>query len=215
MTDAKCSDIESVTLAMTKLEGVTNELAASKAAYVSILKKNGELREMLQSVEEKASAIGRLAKEKCGKLKNENEKLKEQLQQQGRLICYIGDGTEHGPIMQKSMMSISIAGIATIKQDAAQVILSDQRLGQLPTFFKLADEFNAKQRFNLAWPLLMDSIDIFTTVFVHFGLVYSVLFAYTGTLVSALNANRPLQAYKREETTEHTGLVSSYARFTD
>ena len=83
MTETKCSDIESVTLAMTKLEGVTNELAASKAAYVSILKKNGELREMLQSVEEKASAIGRLAKEKCGKLKNENEKLKEQLQQQG------------------------------------------------------------------------------------------------------------------------------------
>ena len=52
--------------------------------------------------------------------------------------------------------------------------------------FELADEFNAKQRFNLAWPFLMDVVDIFTTVFVHFGLTYSVLFAYTGTRVSAL-----------------------------
>ena len=142
-------------------------------------------------------------------------KLIEQLQQEGRFVCYIGDGTQHGAIMKKTMMSISIGGIATIKEDAAQVVFTDKHLGQLPTFFELADQFNGKQRFNLAWPLLMDSIDIFTTVFVHFGLVYSVLFAYTGTLVSALNANRPLQAYKREETTEHTGLVSSYARFTD
>jgi len=141
-------------------------------------------------------------------------KLIEQLQQQGRFVCYIGDGTQHAPMMEKAMMSISIGGAATIKDDAAQVILTDQHLGQLPAFFELADQFNAKQRFNLAWPFLMDTIDIFTTVFVHFGLTYSVLFAYTGTLVSALNAKRPLQDYQREQTEEHKQVVQSYARLT-
>lgn len=142
-------------------------------------------------------------------------KLIEQLQQQGRFVCYIGDGTQQAAVMEKSMMSISIGGAATIKQDVAQVVLTDKHLGQLPKFFELAEQFNAKQRFNLAWPFLMDVVDIFTTVFVHFGLTYSVLFAHTGTLVSALNAKRPLEAYKREETTEHKGLVPSYARLTD
>lgn len=142
-------------------------------------------------------------------------KLIEQLQQQGRFVCYIGDGTKQTAVMKKAMMSISIGGAATIKHDVGQVVLTDKHLGQLPKFLELADQFNAKQRFNLAWPFFMDVVDIFTTVFVHFGLTYSVLFAYTGTLVSALNAKRPLQAYQREETTEHKGLVPSYARLTD
>ena len=141
-------------------------------------------------------------------------KLIEQLQQQGRFVCYIGDGTRHTAVMQKAMMSISIGGAATIKHDVAQVVLSDKHLGQLPNFFELAEQFNAKQRFNLGFPFLMDMVDIFTTVFVHFGLTYSVIFAYTGTLVSALNAKRPLQAFQRKETAEHKGQVQSYARLT-
>ena len=124
----------------------------------------------------------------------------ERLQMEGKFVCYVGNGVEDAVIMKKVQVSVSTGGPATIATDAAQIILIDQHLNQLGSLFDLAEKFTAKQRFNLALPLLMDLVDIGTTVFMHLGLTYSLLFAYSGVLISAINAKLPLIRYQRQES---------------
>ena len=124
----------------------------------------------------------------------------ERLQMEGKFVCYVGNGVEDAVIMKKVQVSVSTGGPATIATDAAQIILIDQDLNQLGSLFDIAEKFTSKQRFNLALPLLMDLIDISTTVFMHLGLTYSLLFAYSGVLISAINAKLPLIRYQRQES---------------
>ena len=124
----------------------------------------------------------------------------ERLQMEGKFVCYVGNGVEDAVIMKKVQVSVSTGGPATIATDAAQIILIDQDLNQLGSLFDIAEKFTSKQRFNIAFPLLMDLIDISTTVFMHLGLTYSLLFAYSGVLISAINAKLPLIRYQRQES---------------
>ena len=55
----------------------------------------------------------------------------EQLQQEGRSVCYIGDGINDAIALKKAEVSISFRGASTIAMDTAQVILMDQSLNQL------------------------------------------------------------------------------------
>ena len=67
----------------------------------------------------------------------------------------------------------------------------DPRLRGVLGIFGLARLFFAKQRFNLLAPFGIDLIDISTTVFLHFGLFYSVLLSYAGLLTGMAQANMP------------------------
>ena len=113
------------------------------------------------------------------------------LQSGGRMVCYVGDGIDDERIVQNALVAVSTRGAATIESDAAQVVLVSNDLRLLPPLFAMARQFASKQGFNLSWPLLMDLLDIGTTVFVHFGLVYSLLFNYSGQLLSMANARLP------------------------
>jgi hypothetical protein len=85
---------------------------------------------------------------------------------------------------------------------SAHIVLLDNDLGQLGRCFDLAAAFVAKQGFSLMTPIGFDLVDITTTVFVHLGLVYSVLYNYTGLLLGAANARvRPAPAPDKETST--------------
>ncbi len=128
--------------------------------------------------------------------------LLERLQISGRLVCYVGDGITHASVMAKAFVGISLAGAATVAEDAAPIVFASKALFPLPNLFDLATQFIAKQGFNLAWPLLMDLVDIGTTVFFHMGLIYSVCFSYSGLLLSTLNARTPLWRYRRSQAAQ-------------
>ncbi len=112
----------------------------------------------------------------------------ERLQQGGRFVCYVGTGHEDDLVMEKATVAIAHRRLTTLTTNAAQVVLLDKDLGQLGRFFDLAAAFIMKQGFNLLAPVGVDLVDIATTVFIHFGLVYSVLFNYMGLLLSAAQA---------------------------
>lgn len=117
--------------------------------------------------------------------------LVENLQQGGRFICYIGAGQDDDPVMAKATVAIAQRGLATLTTNAAQVVLLDNDLRQLGHFFTLGAAFMAKQSFNLLTPIGLDLVDITTTLLIHFGLFYSVLFNYAGLLLSAAQAHLP------------------------
>lgn len=127
----------------------------------------------------------------------------ESLQMGGRFICYVGNGVTDAIVMKKALISIAVQNTETIETNAAQIVLVDKDLGQLDQIFELVAQFGSKQGFNVVWPLLMDLISFGTTVFMNLGIVYSLLFNYSGMLVSALNTRLPLIQYENAKESAH------------
>lgn len=144
---------------------------------------------------------------------SERAELLERLQIGGRLLCYVGSGREDADVMAKALATVIIpaAGefatreqftsqevMSLLKTTQAQVVLLEKDLKHLDQLFALVTQFGLNQGANIAWPLVMDLVDITTTVFIHFGLTYSVLFSYSGLLVSALLTRLPLVRYRQQ-----------------
>ncbi|MEZ4661089.1 MAG: hypothetical protein R2911_26360 [Caldilineaceae bacterium] len=123
--------------------------------------------------------------------------LLERLQRNGRLVCYMGSGADESIVMDKALVSVVMPSVGAqpsklFESTGADVVIVEKDLNRLVQLFDMAARFGASQGVNLAWPMLMDLMDIFTTVFVHFGLTYSILFSYSGLLGSALYSRLPL-----------------------
>ena len=137
-----------MTLVTSKLEGVTNELAASKAAYVSVLRKNGELREMLGSMEEKAAAIGKLAKEKCEKLKREKEELMQQLHERQQEASSGAQGEGHDTAAAPDVAAAEPEAEAVVGKDGDASV--EQNSVQSKADARAMDELRAKLKSTLS-----------------------------------------------------------------
>lgn len=120
----------------------------------------------------------------------------EGLQSNGRFIGYIGAANADPNVMKQAAVAMTVGGAAGMDTEAVQLVLTAQTLAQLNQFFDLATDFVGKQVFNISWPLLMDVLDISTTVFVHLGLVYSICFTYAGTLTGLMNARTSLHRHE-------------------
>lgn len=118
----------------------------------------------------------------------------ENLTMSGRLIGYVGHGADDREVMAKALVSLAWRGATTVTTNAAQVVLVTRDLQTLVRFFELAALFTAKQSFNLLTPIGLDLVDIATTLFLHWDLVYSVMFTYAGLLLGAANGRLPVAA---------------------
>lgn len=120
----------------------------------------------------------------------------EQLQGEGKAICYIGDGINDSIALRKAQVSVSLRGASTVAMDTAQIVLMDGNLEQLPDLFTIAQSFH--QNINLMFgvtvaPMVVGIASIFL---LHFGLFHIVLINKVGLVgavsVAMLPAWRPL-----------------------
>ncbi|HEX4419577.1 MAG TPA: heavy metal translocating P-type ATPase [Kofleriaceae bacterium] len=65
--------------------------------------------------------------------------LVEQLQAEGRSVCFVGDGINDSIALRKANVSVSLRGATTVATDVAQVVLMQESLRQLPLLFELSD----------------------------------------------------------------------------
>jgi len=68
----------------------------------------------------------------------------EKLQQEGKKVCFIGDGINDVIAMKKANASISLSGASTIATDVAQVILMSGNLLELDDLFQIAQRLKSK-----------------------------------------------------------------------
>ena len=68
-------------------------------------------------------------------------KVKE-LQDQGRRVCFVGDGINDAVALLQADVSISFRGGTTVASDAAQVVLMEDHLEQIQVLLELADAYN-------------------------------------------------------------------------
>jgi Cu2+-exporting ATPase len=63
------------------------------------------------------------------------------LSEQGKRVCFIGDGINDAIALRKAEVSISLRGATTVATDSAQVVLMEGDLSQLRVLWELAQGF--------------------------------------------------------------------------
>ena len=79
-------------------------------------------------------------------LPQEKAALVEQLQADGKTVCFVGDGINDAIALKKAHVSISLRGATTVATDTAQIVLMDQSLAQLPFLFELGCDLDRNLR---------------------------------------------------------------------
>lgn len=114
-----------------------------------------------------------------------------QWQAEGKTVAYIGSGDDDLPVIQAANLAILHRHRVLTEGHIPHILLPRADLLPVLTVFALADTFASRQQFNLLAPIGVDMVDISTTLLLDFGLVYSVMFTYTGLMLGMGNAQLP------------------------
>lgn len=117
--------------------------------------------------------------------------LLQNLQLGGRWLCYVGTGEGDAAALGTALLGVAHRPGLPLQDSPAAIVLTDPDLAGLPGLFDLAAAFTARQGGNLSLPIGLDLLDISTTVFLHFGLVYSVLLSHVGLFSCVARAGFP------------------------
>ncbi|MEM7538635.1 MAG: heavy metal translocating P-type ATPase [Chloroflexota bacterium] len=115
----------------------------------------------------------------------------DQLQHDGKSVCFIGDGINDSIALKKAHVSISLRGASTAATDTAQIILMDESLGQLNNLFDIAADFHQNMNIGFLSLLVPTVIGMGGTLFFHFGFLHAVVLTQIGLVVGILNGVRP------------------------
>lgn len=114
------------------------------------------------------------------------------LQDQGKSVCFIGDGINDTIALKKANVSISLQGASTAATDTAGIILMGKSLNKLPRLFELANGLNKNIKNGFASALVLGGVGVGGIFLLHLG-IYSSLMLYIASLsVGTINAMLPL-----------------------
>jgi Cu2+-exporting ATPase len=129
-------------------------------------------------------------------LPEQKAELIEQLQKEGKSVCFIGDGINDSIALKKAQVSISLRGASTVATDTAQVVLMDESLRQLCNLFDLAQEFKHRMKFTYVAICIPHLLAASGALFLHFGFVYAVLMNQVGFFSGLTNVMFPLVKHR-------------------
>jgi len=116
----------------------------------------------------------------------------EQLQKQGKFVCFIGDGINDALALKQANVSISLRGASSAATDTAQIILMDESLNQLLQVFDVARAFEANIKTMLTVTFGPSAFIIGGAFILHLSLVAAIVLINAGLLVGIGNSMLPL-----------------------
>ena len=116
----------------------------------------------------------------------------EQLQQQGRRVCFIGDGINDTIALKKADVSISMQGATTAATDTAQIVLLNGDLSRITTLLGVSRAFETNMQANLATTLLPASVCIGGVMVLHIGILPAVVIYNAGLAAGLINSMLPI-----------------------
>ena len=127
------------------------------------------------------------------------------LQQEGRSVCFIGDGINDCIAMQQADVSISLGDASTAAVDTAEIILLDNQLHQLGDLFDLSTDFMTRAKTSYSIIAIPSIIAVGGVFFLSFGLTPVMLLPQIGLMIGVLYSMYPLlQKNLNQETTDQT-----------
>ncbi|MEL6750401.1 MAG: HAD-IC family P-type ATPase [Pseudomonadota bacterium] len=115
-----------------------------------------------------------------------------ELQQQGRSICFIGDGINDSIALKQANVSVSLRGATAIATETAQVVLMDGNLSQLITLFQTAEQFEANMKQNLLISTVPATVCLIGILFFHWGVLTGITITLATLFFGVTNAIWPL-----------------------
>jgi hypothetical protein len=119
----------------------------------------------------------------------------ELLQQEGRKVCFVGDGINDAIALKRANVSVSLRGASSVATDTAQLVFMEENLWKLCEFMDISRELESN--INTSWIIILvpNLLCIAGTFFLGFGVMASVL-ANNGAAIAALaNGLRPLRMF--------------------
>lgn len=123
----------------------------------------------------------------------------EQLQKEGRKVCFVGDGINDSIALKKANVSISLRGATTIATDTAHIVFLEQGLGKLCELRDIAKnlDHNIKRSWGMIIvPNLACVVGVFT---MGLGVGFSVLTNNVAAIGALLNGVLPMREVARLE----------------
>ncbi|GAB0057985.1 Potassium-transporting ATPase ATP-binding subunit [Candidatus Magnetaquicoccaceae bacterium FCR-1] len=113
------------------------------------------------------------------------------LQQEGRSVCFVGDGINDAIALKKAHVSVSLSGATTAARDSAQIVLMGGDLNQLLPLFELGAEFDRNMNASFMTTLVPGLVCVGGAFFLRFGVLTSIMLYNTGLVAGVGNAMLP------------------------
>lgn len=113
------------------------------------------------------------------------------LQQQGRTVCFVGDGVNDAIAMQSANVSVSLAGATSIATDTAQIVLMSGTLEHLCDVLDLSRRLNKNLRRTFTITVVPAMISMGGALFFGVRLAGSFAITYGAFAVALANAMLP------------------------
>ena len=98
----------------------------------------------------------------------------EDLQAQGRVVCFIGDGINDSIALKKANVSMSIVGATAIAKDMAEVVFMDGTLKNLLVLVELSKRLDINLKRSLKLCLVPSAANIVGTFFLNFSVLMAM-----------------------------------------
>lgn len=116
----------------------------------------------------------------------------QQLQNEGKRVCFVGDGINDAIALKQANVSISLRGASTIATDTAQIVLMDASLHQLAHLFEFTQAYDVNMRGNRFVSMAPGMIVIGGVFLFHFGVIAAIALYNLGLIAGVANAMTPL-----------------------
>ncbi|MBF0376202.1 MAG: heavy metal translocating P-type ATPase [Desulfamplus sp.] len=123
----------------------------------------------------------------------------EQLQKEGRSVCFIGDGINDSIAMKKAHVSVSLSGASTVATDTANIILMDGTLCNLDKIFEIAKDFDKNINTALAISIVPGIMNIASVFFLNTGIYFALGLYYIFLPLGVGNSFVPMIKYKKKK----------------
>ena len=124
------------------------------------------------------------------------------LQDEGRVVCFIGDGINDAIALKSAQVSVSMSDATQLANETAQIVLTHDRLGQLLVLLAIADSYAGNIRRTAAAAAVPSAACIGGALFGQVGLLGAIGLYTVSLAAGLLNAAWPVQA-AASETKRH------------
>ncbi len=135
-------------------------------------------------------------------LPEEKAKIVEELQQQGRKVCFIGDGVNDAIAMKTANVSVSLSGATSIAIDTAQAVLMDGNLTHFCDLFDISRKLKNNLWRTMTIIIIPSAISLGGSLFMGLRLGGSFLINYSGFTVALGNSMLPTLEHKARKKSE-------------
>ncbi len=115
----------------------------------------------------------------------------EELQKQGRKVCFIGDGINDAIALKKADVSVSLRGASSLATNTAQIILMDETLRQLPKVFEVAGDYNSNLKTLMATTFVPGAVSLTGVFLLGTGTTTALVLFNLSMIAGLMNAIWP------------------------